>query len=515
MSQAPPTTNGALAHETTPEPLWTPEKVSQWRDAGENAIADARDDLFLKGSDFKPAYRDEIIGIDNVLNELDEIIHWLRHSKLYQAHGSRLEPGIILAGLPGTGKTTSARYIATESEAFFVNVRDFAHAGELLNDADIRDLFHRARQRYSETGKPVVLFWDEFEGVAVERSGDKTTPGQAAVVSQLTSELEGALGKNEGILLIGCTNYLNTIDHALRRSGRLGVSFEFHAPDRKGKEKILGHFLGKMGHDSAIDVETLSHFFDKRATAADIEESVMEAWRNAVRRAIENDMQFPTVNQDDLIKVFIKRLVGPPPTYTVPEEERLRIAIHEIGHAIVALAYGVKVRLITVQPGRRSLGRVMTDDLMEYIANKDEVLDFIRVGAGGIASERAAGLPEMVGSTGDISMMNRKAIQLIDFMGYDDSIGLFNVGEMGSRSSEVSHGPMPSTAEASIAQSDKAVQALLRRVQEEAHFVMRNIGTTQLWELAERVNERVTMTGNEFEALLVEVTGKQPEEFRV
>lgn len=500
--------------ETTPvfDDYEAPPPHKHGKQVDEDEIKPLRDKLFAEGSAFKPTERESIVGIDDVLNDIDEIIHWLAHSPLYMEHQARLEPGIILAGQPGTGKTTTARYIATASGAFFVNVRDFAHRGNLFSDSDIRDLFARSREKYATTKKPVVLFWDEFEGVAQERSDNNTSPDQAAVVSQLTSELEGALGKNEGLLLIGCTNYLSSIDHALRRSGRLGVHFEFTSPDRKGKQRILTFYLDQMSLGEKIDEETLSHFFDKSATAADIEEACQEAWRNAVHRAIDSSNS-PSVLQEDLIKVFIKRLVGPPTTYKVPVDERIRIAIHEIGHAVVAMAYGVKLRLITIQPGKKSLGRTMVDDLMEYIATKDEIVDWIRVGAGGIAAEKAAGIPEMVGCTGDIVLINHNAEDLIDRMGYGKQTGLFNPTEYRRSDSNGYGGPTPSVSQEAIHASDMEIKKLVRRIEREANAVMELVGPDPLWKLAELLNDRVTMTGSEFEQAFLEVTGSDPKAF--
>jgi cell division protease FtsH len=497
---------------TTPDLKDEPMKQSK----ADQDISAQRDRLFEEGSAFKPTTREHIIGIDDVLDEIDEIIHWLANSHDYLYHEARIEPGIILAGSPGTGKTTTARYIATKSGAFFVNVRDFPHEGGLLTDSDIRDLFRRAREKYEETKQPVVLFWDEFEGVAKERSADKTTAVQAAVVSQLTSELEGALGKNKGILLVGCTNYLYEIDHALKRPGRLGVQFEFSAPDRKGKEKILHYYLNQKGVEEGVEIDTLSHFFDRSATAAHIEEAVEEAWRNTVHRHIVDhpnyaDHKRPLLTQADLIKVFVKRLVGPPTTYKVPDEERIRIAIHEIGHAVVAMARGVKVRLITVQPGKKSLGRTMIDELMEYIATKDEIVDWIRVGAGGIAGERAVGLPEMIGCTGDIVLINQEVQRLIDKMGYGTDTGLFNVSEFSRRDSRGYGGANPSISEEAIIRSDRECKALVDRIEREANEIMEGVGRDHLWTMAKLLNEQVTMTGREFRDMFRSVTGYEPE----
>lgn len=467
-----------------------------------------REELFRTGSDFKRTARSEIVGIDNVLGEIEEIIHWLQHSQEYGAFNSRLQPGVVFSGSPGTGKTLVSRWIATASNALFVNIRDFLHKGALFTDDDIRDLFRLARLAYAEEKRPVVLFWDEFENSAVERSADKTTPEQRSVVSQLTAELDGIHGKNEGILLIGCTNYLSAIDEALIRRGRMGVQIEFHSPDRQGKEKILGYYLSDMTCEPEIDMNTLSYFFPKANTAADIEEACVEAWRHAVRRSID-DGGLPSLAQQDLVKVFIKQLVGPPMTFTIPEDERMPIAIHECGHAISALTYGVPLRLITVQPGKRALGRVMVDDLKEYIGTIPETINYMKMVLGGAAGERTAGLDPMTGTTSDIARLNATAEFLINQLNAGERTGIFS---MAALNRQAGYAMMtPQVSEASVIDADADLKELIEEVERQAYYALDRVGKENLWKIAAEVNERVTLTGNEFRELFIAVCEHEPE----
>lgn len=471
-----------------------------------------RAELFQTGSEFKPTSRDEIIGIDNVLGEIEQLIHWLRHSKEYEVYKSRLQPGVIFAGDPGTGKTLVSRWIATESNALFVNVRDFPHDGALFTDSDIRDLFRLARERYAEDERPVILFWDEFENSAVERGSDSTTPEQRSVVSQLTAELDGIHGKNEGLLLVGCTNYVSSIDSALMRRGRMGLQIEFHAPDRAGKEKILRYYLSKMNTASGVDYNTLSYFFARDDTAADIEEACVEAWRHAVSRSIQDGSSTPLLTDHDLVKVFIKQLVGPPTTFVLPDDERLPIAIHESGHAMMALICGRPLRLITVQPGKKSLGRVMTDDLKEYISTIPEVMDALRVTAGGFIAERVAGLVPMTGCLSDLRRINSKAHYLVDNLFAGGRTGLFDVTSLGRQSGYSNL--VPQICEKSIADSDADVREIIEQVEEDTSRMLSSVGGENIVKIAEVVNQKVTMTGREFEQLFIEVCGFSPETVR-
>lgn len=481
----------------------------------EDEIEIERDRLFDKGSDFKYTERGEIVGIDNVLSEIDEVIHWLAHSEEYQKYDSRLEPGVIFEGEPGTGKTLVSRYIASQSNALFVNVRDFAHTGSLFRDADIADLFARARQAYAEKGRPVVLFWDEFENGAVERA--KATPEQVATVSQLTAELDGIHGKNEGIVLIGCTNYIYGIDQALKRSGRMGLQIEFGPPDREGKKLLLNHYLGQFKVRGKVDVDTLSYFFDSGATAADIEEACVEAWRYAVRRVIDTQgtRKKPSLQQEDLIKVFLKRLVGPPTTFiNLPVEDRARIACHEVGHAIMALVYDIPLRLITVQPGKKSLGRTITAEIQEHIGTIDEMVSQIRVGIGSIVAEERAGMAASIGTTGDIRQINDLATKLVDTLHAGSESGVFNVMAVANARAGRMETISPNISEAVIAASDRDVRRSIDTTYRDAQLVMERIGKDNLWAISNEVNEKITLTGDEFKALFVRVTGQEPQSFR-
>lgn len=478
-------------------------------------LAELRSTLFEEGSDFKETHKEEIIGINNVLVEIDQLIHWLRNSDKYQKYGARLEPGVIFEGHPGTGKTLVSRYIATESNALFVNVRDFAHNGPLFKDSDIRDLFRRARATYARDKQPIVLFWDEFENGATERAN--ASAEQAATVSQLTAELDGVHGKNEGVLLIGCTNYIYGIDRALRRPGRMGLQIEFCAPDRKGKKLLLEHYVNKYARKGKIDVETLSYFLGERDTAASIEEACMEAWRVAVAKKImANTRSAPKLSQEDLIDVFLKRLVGPPTAFIdLPKEDRARIAVHETGHAIMALVFDIPLRLITVQPGKKSLGRVITAQVKEHIGTFDEIVSDMRVLVGSICCERAAELPQGIGSTSDIEMLNKTAVQLVDDLHGGEHTGMYRPRSVGAeRHRGLEGGANPTVSDRSVEQSDLDVQSHLKRVETDGERVMTKIGPEFIWQIANEVNDQTTLTGIEFEELFRIVTGKDPSYYR-
>lgn len=482
------------AHKTPLDSRVSPDKVSS-----------LREELFRHGSKFAPVTREEIVGIDNILDQLDEVIDWLIHYKDYAKFGARPEPGIIFEGQPGTGKTYTSRYMATVADALFVDVRDFPYTGRILTAQDIKDLFRLARTAHERIEKPVILFWDEFESSANERSKN-LGPEQKAVVSQITAELDGVNGKPAGILLIGCTNYGDDIDMALRRSGRMGMHVEFNAPSRKGKSQLLKLYISKIRTQGEIDVDTASYFFDDSDTAATVEEAVQQAWRFAVYRWIREGRKRsgPILAQPDLIEVFLKRLVGPPPAYSdVTEETNYRVAVHETGHALTATLLGVGLRLVTIRPGKEHLGKTMTYLEDPRTATIDELRAHLRVGVAGFVVEDITGIPRGADSGGDTKAVTDIALDLVDSQGLGQRVGLFNPRAMRKRYYDIS----PSISEKILEDSDLDIQSFINQAEDDVRKLLVDFGVDNIKKLAERLIERQTMTGRDFERAVREIGG--------
>jgi len=453
--------------------------------------------LFQAGSQFAPVTRDEIVGIDNVLSQIDEVVDWLIHYKDYVKFGARPEPGILFEGSPGTGKTYTSRYMATIADALFVDVRDFPYSGRTITAQDVKDLFIFARTAHEKTNKPVILFWDEFEGSAMERSRN-IPPEQKAVISQITAELDGINGKPTGILLIGCTNYGGEIDEALRRPGRMGMHVEFNAPNRIGKAKLLKLYISRVRTKGEIDLDTASYFFDDQDTAASVEEAVQEAWRLAVHRWIADGRprRGPVLTQPDFLEVFLKRLVGPPPAYSdVTSETLYRVAVHETGHAIAAILLGVGLRLVTVRPGKEHLGKTMTYLQDPRTATLDELEAHLKVGVAGFVAEDITGIPRGADAAGDTRAVTEIALDLVDTQGFGDRTGLFNPHAARKRYYDIG----PGVSGKILEDSDLDAQVLINQAEKDVRKLMNDFGVENIHKLAAKLIEVQTMTGKDFE----------------
>ncbi len=457
-----------------------------------STVTAKRRELFEKGSIFAPVQK-EIVGIDNVLMQVDEVIHWLIYHKDYAKFKARPEPGVLFIGQPGTGKTYTSRYMATVSDAKFIDVRDFPYSGKSLVAQDIKDLFTMARKVHAASGKPIILFWDEFEGAARERS---RTPSleQASVVSQLTAELDGIGGKPAGILLIGCTNYADSIDMALKRSGRMGLHVAFNAPDRYGKKLLLEHYITKIKVRGGVDYDTASYFFNDWDTAAVIEEAVQQAWRFAVKRAIDGNTK-PFLTENDLLEVFLKRLVGPPPAFSqITPETMYRVSVHETGHALTATLIGVPLRLVTIRPGKDHLGKTMTHQADPKSSTVQELLNQLKVGVAGAIAQDVTGTERSAGASGDTKMLTEIAIDLIDAEGIGTRNGMYNPAA--ARKRFYNHNPAISMK--ILEDSDLDVKALIHKAEDEVKTLFKAFGPDKIAILAQRLVETQTMTGKQF-----------------
>lgn len=463
-----------------------------------------REKLFQTGSLFAPVKKSDIVGIDNVLAQVDGVISWLRHFEDYKLWKARPEPGVIFSGQPGTGKTYTSRYIATSSGARFVDIRDFPYGGAVLTANDIKELFVLARKTHQETGQPVILFWDEFEAFAMERS--RLGQAQAALVSQITAELDGVCGKPAGILLIGCTNYAYNIDAALKRPGRMGLQVEFNAPSRSGKKTLLSHYIKKINTDK-VDIETASYFFNDTDVAATIEEAVQQAWTLTVKKWINEGkkQEAPVLTEKELLDAFLDRLVGPPPAFVeINQQTRYRTAIHETGHALAAILTGIPLRLVTIRPGKKHLGKTMLFHTDPMSSTVNEYYNTIRCILAGSIAEQVTEITRGMGSGSDLAKATDVASQLVSGEGHGTRSGMISLHGFHERSkNEVN----PSVSQMIVADADSDVRDIINQSRQDVLRMFQDFGPKKIIVLAKKLIEKTTLTGVQFEQEVNKVRG--------
>lgn len=466
-------------------------------DLNKEDLARARGEVLGSGSTFLPASRHNIVGIDRVVEQVDELIHWLCNSEDYSSAGARLEPGVIFSGRPGTGKTLAARYLASHAKSRFINVRDWPLSGETMTADDLRSLFAGARRVHAEERVPVVLFWDEFESHAGDR--DELLGAEADVVAQLTAELDGIHGKNDGLLLIGCTNYIHAIDEALCRPGRMGLVIHFSAPNLEGRKALLGHYL-KDRPVSDLDSDALANLLEPGIPASAIEELCEKAWTAAVRVAIKKK-QKPLLDQQILVDIFLDELIGARIETVNNIEVRRQVAIHELGHALTARLLGQKIVVAAVRSTPTGPGVAITDDESEGLPEK--IIDYekeIIIALAGSIAEDSCSLSRLAGYDHDLQRATDVAYKMTDLLSVHNKTMPLSLPTLSGRRQETTEGPTVSAE--LLAEADSYIRSLMSDAYFEAERLVKYIGTDVLESLADLLSEKLILTGDEIEDFL-------------
>ncbi|MBW2617109.1 MAG: ATP-dependent zinc metalloprotease FtsH, partial [Deltaproteobacteria bacterium] len=271
---------------------------------------------------------DDVAGIDEAKEELQEIIEFLSDPKKFTRLGGRIPKGVLLVGAPGTGKTLLARAIAGEAEVPFFSISgsDFVEMFVGVGASRVRDLFVQGKKN-----APCIIFMDEIDAVGRHRGaglgGGHDEKEQT--LNQLLVEMDG-FESNEGVILISATNRPDVLDPALLRPGRFDRQVVVPVPDIKGREEILRVHVKKIVLKDDVDIAILARG-TPGFTGADLENMVNEAALMAARR--EKDRVEMTDFEDAKDKVMMG---AERKSMIISDEEKRTTAYHEAGHALVA-----------------------------------------------------------------------------------------------------------------------------------------------------------------------------------
>ena len=367
---------------------------------------------------------EDVAGIEEAKEELEEIIQFLKDPKKFTKLGGRIPKGVLLMGPPGTGKTLLARAIAGEAGVPFFSISgsDFVEMFVGVGASRVRDLFVQGKKN-----APCIIFIDEIDAVGRHR-GAGLGGGhdeREQTLNQLLVEMDG-FESNEGVILIAATNRPDVLDPALLRPGRFDRQVVVPRPDVKGREMILKVHARKVPLASDVNLETMARG-TPGFSGADLSNVVNEAALLAARR---NKTEVSMIDFDDAkdkVLMGVERR-----SMVISDEEKKNTAFHEAGHTLVAkLLPGTDpVHKVSIIPRGRALGVTMQlpiEDKHSY--TKESLLDRIAVLMGGRAAEEIIFSTMTTGAGNDIERATEIARKMVCEWGMSDKLGPVSFGK--------------------------------------------------------------------------------------
>ncbi len=439
----------------------------------------------------------DVAGVDEAVEELQEIKEFLENPKKFQALGARIPKGVLLYGPPGTGKTLLARAVAGEAGVPFFSISgsDFVEMFVGVGASRVRDLFEQAKQ-----AAPCIVFMDEIDAVGRHR-GAGLGGGhdeREQTLNQLLVEMDGFEMK-DNIILIAATNRPDILDPALLRPGRFDRQIVVDRPDRVGRQKILEvHTKGKPLAPE-IDLSTLAAG-TPGFTGADLANLVNEAALLAARRGKK------IIEQDELEEGIMRVIAGPEKkARLLSEHERKITAYHEMGHALVGhfLEFTDPVHKITIVSRGQALGLTIslpTED--RYLTTRTALMHQMAMTLGGRAAEEIVFHEVTTGAANDLEKVTSTSKAMIMKFGMSEKLGPRVLG----RGHDQPFLGRDYGAEADYSEEiAREIDDEIRRVIEEAHelalAVLRD-HMDELHQISGILIERETIDKDQFERLL-------------
>ena len=396
----------------------------QMQSGGNKAMSFGKSRAKLSSSTQKKVTFKEVAGADEAKEELQEIIEFLREPQKFQKLGGRIPKGVLLMGSPGTGKTLMARAVAGEANVPFFSISgyDFVEMFVGVGASRVRDLFEQGKKN-----APCIVFIDEIDAVGRHR-GAGLGGGhdeREQTLNQLLVEMDG-FESNEGVILIAATNRPDVLDPALLRPGRFDRRIVVSRPDVKGREGILQVHTKKIPLSDDVDINVIA-----RGTAgfcgADLANLVNEAALNAAR------YNQKVVRMNDFEHAKDKVMMGAERRSMIITEEEKRItAVHEAGHALLAvlLPHADPIHKVTIIPRGMALGLTMqlpTDEKHNY--SRDYLMDQMAILMGGRIAEEITNGGLTTGAGNDLERATELSRRMVCEWGMSDEMGPLTFGK--------------------------------------------------------------------------------------
>ena len=441
----------------------------------------------------------DVAGCDEAKDDLEEVVEFLKTPKRFTDLGAKIPKGMLLVGPPGTGKTLLAKAIAGEAGVpfFFISGSDFVEMFVGVGASRVRDLFAQAVKQ-----APCIVFIDEIDAVGRERGAHAGVANdeREQTLNQLLVEMDG-FETNNGVILLAATNRPEVLDRALLRPGRFDRQVLVDSPDIDGREAILKIHARDKRLDESVDLRTIAKS-TSGFSGADLANVMNEAALFAARREAR------ALSHADLEAAVEKVIAGPERrSRRLDEDERVRVAYHEVGHAMVAAfsEHADPVHKISIIPrGRAALGYTMQlATEQQFLLTKAELLDRIRGLLGGRAAEEVVFSDVSTGAENDLERATALARQMVCMYGMSDAIGLMHCVQ---RQGQFLPAPGSPLQRSCSDETEREIDTEVKKILAEAYADALKLLVDQrqhLEALAQHLLEHETIDRETFEQLLI------------
>ncbi len=441
----------------------------------------------------------DVAGIDEEKEELQEIVEFLKNPRKFTEMGARIPKGVLLVGAPGTGKTLLAKAVAGEAGVpfFIISGSDFVEMFVGVGASRVRDLFEEAKKN-----APCIVFIDEIDAVGRQR-GAGLGGGhdeREQTLNQMLVEMDG-FAANEGVIVLAATNRPDVLDKALLRPGRFDRQIVVPSPDVKAREQILEVHSKKKRFEADVDLKIIAKN-TSGFTGADLENLLNEAALLAARRDKHE------IGQKEIEDAMVKVTMGPEKKTRVrSEKEKKLVAYHEAGHAVVSkfLPTQDPVHEISIIPRGMAGGYTMYRPVEDKsFISKTEMNENIISLLGGRVSESLVLGDISTGASNDIERATKIAKAMVTKYGMSDRVGTISFG---SDQEEVFLGrdfaQEKSYSEETAGIIDEEIKKIIDSAYNKAKEIL-NYNRDKLDKVAAILIEREKITGEEFDAIFEE-----------